>query len=103
MLSFPITMHEGKGDLPVGVCPSKWKDHYEAKCGDGVGGQVMLCRSKNMWECFRHYADYKKIKLIEAANKYKDEISETIYNNLINYEVVPYPTKSSYQTTNPIL
>jgi hypothetical protein len=102
-LTFPIVMCEGKGELPIGVFYNEWNKCYEARCGNGRGGSTHLRQSQDVWECFKSYAEYKKEKLIEVANRYKDEISETIYNNLINYEVIPYPTKSSYQPTNPIL
>jgi hypothetical protein len=73
--------------LPVGVNRS-W-NMFQVKLGK-------ICRRfKTVEEAHSFYKSEKKRLVVEVAEKYKDEIPDTIYQNLINYTFPDLPN------TNP--
>lgn len=50
-------------------------------------------------EAFAVYKEIKELEIKRIANKYKHEISEKIYHNLMNFDVQAYPERNT--STNP--
>lgn len=78
-----LAFHRNKNNgMPLGVCFLKESNVYL-----GVGANKRLKRFKTKEEAHRHYVEYKTKRIKELAEKYKDVITERVYNALLNYEL----------------
>lgn len=78
-----------RGKYPIGVRENG--NGYSARCFDGLGNREWLGTFKTPELAFQAYAEFKKKAITNAANLYKDCIHNEVYENLINWKVVPYP------------
>lgn len=78
-----LVFHRNKeGEMPLGVYFLKDSNVYL-----GVGENRSLKRFKTAEEAHNHYVKYKTKRIKELAEKYKDVITERVYNALLNYEL----------------
>lgn len=89
-----ISSNRCRGDWPVGI--SKTNDKYgyfKAECWDGNKRKHNLGIFKNPDDAFSAYKRFKESVIKEVAEREfnRGNISEAIYKNLINWQVVPYP------------
>lgn len=77
-----------RGDNLLGVYYKKKNKKFCAQCADGSGGaQVYLGLYETQEEAFLVYKEFKESVIKKQANKFKDRISDEVYNKLINYVV----------------
>lgn len=78
-----------RGDFPVGVVFKKRDSRFYAQMNvDGVMRHIGSYASAD--EAFSAYKAKKKDSLRQLAEKYKKDISETIYKNLCSWEISPF-------------
>ena len=88
-----ISSNACRGSYPVGVSYSRHNKSYLAECWNGDGSKVYLGHHKSPESAFQTYKKFKENVIKQVAEKHyiNGSISETIYKNLINWEVVEYP------------
>tara|TARA_R110000850_G_scaffold208805_1_gene334857 strand:+ start:673 stop:1272 length:600 start_codon:yes stop_codon:yes gene_type:complete len=82
-----------RGDYPVGVYWQKKNKKFMAKCRKGSGRQKYLGLFVTPELAFSAYKEYKEDYIKQTAQEHYSlgNISEAIYNNLMTWEVVPFP------------
>lgn len=77
-----------RGCLPIGVSYHKKMNKYQSGCRNGSGHLTYLGYYDTPEEAFEVYKQYKEQVIKDMADEYKDLIPETLYDSMINYEVV---------------
>ncbi len=77
-------------DLPCGVHYNSRRSTHQA-----ILKSKVLAESSDTDYLFEVYREHKIKEIIEVTNKWKDKITPTIYNNLLNFEIVKYPYTGS--------
>lgn len=88
--SLTIDSGAARGSLPIGVHLDKERGRYGAKITQD-GCRIHLGWHKTPHEAFLAYKAAKRIRINQVAEKYKDYITDTIYKNLIDWDIVPFP------------
>lgn len=88
-----ITSGKTRGRYPVGVYYRKDRKKYRAYCSNGVGKSIDLGCHSTPEQAFQAYKFYKEALIKQVAEEEFDKgnIIEEVYNNLMKYEVVPFP------------
>lgn len=88
-----ISSSKSRGEYPVGVNLHKGTDKFLSLCNNGEDNQVYLGLYSTPEEAFQAYKTYKEnlIKQVALEEFNKGNITEEVYNNLLNWEVVPFP------------
>ncbi len=81
-----------KSNLPLGVSYNKSNGYYVSSVSTGDGKIVRY--SKTPDEAFIKYKEDKEKHIKTMANKFKDSISDKVYERLIAYEIDDF--RSSY-------
>lgn len=74
-----------RGKYPIGV--TRKGDKYYARCGQGDGTRKFLGSFDTTNEAFYAYKTFKEGLLKKLADKYKEHLSDDLYEALYNYEV----------------
>lgn len=73
-----------RGDFPIGVNFSKWKNKYEARCStNGRGGYIGSYDTPS--EAERAYIIFKSSLIIATANEHESESNPAIKRGLLNH------------------
>lgn len=89
-----ITSNNNKrGSLPVGVTYDKIANKFKASSRNGKGKPIYLGLYPTAEQAFQAYKEYKEslIKQIAKEEYEKGNIIKEVYDNLMIYEVVPFP------------
>lgn len=86
-----VSSNSCRGKWPVGVSFSR--NRFIAECWNGNKQKIFLGGYGSPEEAFDVYKEFKMRVIRDVAIKHYNEgnISEKIYNNLLNWKVVPYP------------
>jgi hypothetical protein len=86
-----ISSNACRGMWPVGVSFSHGR--FKSECWGGDKKKYQLGYFKNQYEAFEAYKSFKRQVVDDVATKHYNlgNISEQIYTNLLNWEIVPYP------------
>ena len=87
-----LTNHKAKrGDHPVGV--TKLGNRFVAQLSNPFSKKRHLGCFETATKAFSVYKDHKEFTVKKSAQDYynRGEICEAVYNNLMNWEAVPYP------------
>lgn len=88
-----ISCNTHRGNYPVGVSFHKRYGKYLAQCRNTEKGSVYLGYFSSSEGAFGSYKTYKEAFIKEQAIKYykAGDISEQVYNTLMEWTVTPYP------------
>lgn len=87
-----LTNHrKGRGDYPIGV--HKYRKRFVAQCANNQGAQTHIGVYDTPEQAFLAYKQFKEAFIKEVAQKHfkAGSISKPIYDNLMTFEVIPYP------------
>ena len=76
--------NKSRGGLPIGVC--KIGGSFRAACKKN-SIKVVIGQFKNSLDAFFAYKDFKETHIKEMAEKWRYEISNEVYDAMINYSV----------------
>lgn len=78
---------------PIGVSWDSIKKKFMSRCNNGTGKQIYLGYYPTPEQAFQAYKEYKEslIKQISKEEYEKGNIIKEVYDNLMIYEVVPFP------------
>ena len=76
--------NKSRGELPIGVC--KIGRSFRADCKKN-SIKVTIGQFKNSLDAFFAYKDFKETHIKEMAEKWRYEISNEVYDAMINYSV----------------
>jgi biotin-(acetyl-CoA carboxylase) ligase len=76
-----------RGLYPIGVNYDKRGKKFVAQINKGVGNQIHLGYFNTPEEAFQTYKVAKELWIKEVADKWKDLISERVYEAMYNYQV----------------
>jgi hypothetical protein len=71
-----------RGRLPIGVC--RIEKSYRSSCKKN-GERVIIGQFKNSLDAFFAYKDFKEAHIKEMAEKWRHEISDEVYDAMMNY------------------
>ena len=82
-----------RGTLPVGVKFYSPSNKYISCCREHKGGQVFLGYHNSIESAFSAYKSFKEgvIRKVASHHYSKGNINNTVYNNLMNWEVKEFP------------
>lgn len=91
--SLLVSRNKSRGEYSVGVYLDKVRNKFTSQCSNVEGKTVTLGRYQTPEEAFQAYKTYKEnlIKQVALEEFNKGNITEEVYNNLLNWEVVPFP------------
>ena len=81
-----------RGSYPLGVCFNTQTNKFKAAVYNAQGNSINLGDWGTPEEAFYVYKVRKEEIIKQVAHEFKCELNDSIYNNLINYEVHPYPS-----------
>ena len=78
-----------RGDLPIGVGKSSEGSlkPYTVRCKNAEGKATFLGTFHNPLEGFPIYKQFKESVIKDVANEYRSQISDKLYNALLNYKI----------------
>ena len=85
--SLVIVKASKRGEYPLGVSLNKISNKYVAHCNNGTGVKKYLGWFDTQEEAFICYKTYKESVVKKAAERYRDDIDERLYQALLDYRV----------------
>lgn len=92
--SLLTSRNKNRGSCPVGVNWDKIKKKFMSSYGNGKGKPVYLGYYPTSEEAFQAYKTHKEnlIKEVAVAEYNKGNIIKEVYDNLMIYEIIPFPS-----------
>lgn len=91
--SLLVSCNKRRGKFPVGITLDKNSNKFRSECHNGIGTRTYLGIYLSIEEAFQVYKEYKEnlIKQVAKEEYEKGNIIKEVYDNLMIYEVVPFP------------